>query len=503
MLFRSNKFAGTYTQSMGEISVGDKLEITIRTTPTYTARDYVYAWYIQANEADGKINFEEVGTDAIKGDTTPGKTKEFTFTYTVEAGVDTITIYSDVVHISPKVTFTYIYNNRYNQEQKYIVNYTLTDAELKNFDNLKNDEEFNTKIHSLAPFVGDLYKNVTWEIENISADATNWTLRASEDDVYTVNVNVNGIDMQTPITGKFNDTVSLYAKDVDESVTGQQGIWYLDTNRDKQFTEGEDEILGLGSYYGLVITGDVNVCFTNETEVMNQIILADAVYGYERATDGSGNVTTNKVYVDYLISMLLNVYTGGYIDCNNNNQKDENEPTIIDEENTNAPVSLKAIEAAGYKVDYGMVHELLNTFSDATREEIKEEFYSKPSNKMNDDELVSMLINAQNDKSGVSYKGATYTTEGGNEMLATLLYKYSAIHYNDFATNKNRVIMTFGYDNTDYYRNLYYNVKAYLTISPKGTETMTKENTMFVFSNSATLNIAEADKITNGNTTNP
>lgn len=487
-----NKFAGTYTQSMENISVGDKLVITIKTTPTYT-RDYVYAWYIQANEADGKINFEEVGTDAIQGDTTPGATKEFTFTYTVEAGVDTITIYSDVVHISPKVTFTYIYNNRYNQEQKYIVNHTLTDAELKNFDNLKDNEEFNTKIHSLAPFVGDLYKNVTWEIENISADATNWTLRASEDDVYTVNVNVNGIDMDPPITGKFNDTVSLYAKDVDESVTGQQGIWYLDTNRDNKFTEGEDEILGLGSYYGLVITGDVNVRFTNDTQVMNQIILADAVYGYERATDGSGNVTTNKVYVDYLISMLLNVYTGGYIDCNNNKQRDANEPIVIDEENTNAPVSLKAIEAAGYKVDYGMVHELLNTFSDATREEIKKEFYGKPSTAMSDESLTTMLVSGKATEKGASHNGA----------LATLLYKYSAIDYNDYATNKNRVIMTFGYDNTDYYRSLYYNVRAYLTISPKDTETMTAENTMFVFSNSATLNIAEADKITNGNTTNP
>lgn len=477
-------FAGTYTQSYEYISAGDVLEITIKTTPTY-GRDYVYAWYIQANESDGKINFEEIGTNEIQGNYEPGASKEFTFTYTVEEGVNNITIYSDVVHITPEVTFTYIYNNRYNETKTYVVKYTLTNGELTTY------TPSNETIRDLAPYVGDIYKNVTWEIENISSDATNWTLRATEADVYTVNINVDGKNAE-PIYGKFNESVSIYAKDINPEVTGNKGIWYIDKVEDGEFVAGEDEILGYGTYYGLVITGDVNVCFTSEEELMNQIILADAVYGYERATDGSGNETINKVYVDYLISMLLNVYTGGFIDVNGNGVQDtETEPTVIDEENTNTPVSLKAIEAAGYEVDYGMVHELLNTFG-SNKDDIIEEFYGNESTAMSDASLTEMLINGSATAQGATHNGA----------LATLLYKYSAIDYKDYATNKNRVIMTFGFDNTEYYRNLYYNVKAYLTISAPETTTMTEENTFFLFSNSATLNIAEDDKITNGEATN-
>ncbi len=482
-------FAGTYTQSM-EVAAGDELTITIRTTPTYTQRDYVYAWYIQANEADGKVNFEEVGTNVIQDNYEPGATKEFTFTYTVEPGVDTITIYSDVVHITPEVTFTYIYNNRYNETRSYVVKHTLTDAELQDFDNLKDNADFMTKIHNLAPYVGDIYKNVTWEIENISSDATNWTLRASEADVYTVNVNVNGTVMEPPVTGRFNDTVSLYAKDIDDNVTGNKGIWYLNNDDDPDFDAAVDEILGYGTYYGLVITGDADVYFTSVDELINQIILADAVYGYERATDGSGSVTTNKVYVDYLISMLLNVYTGGYIDINGNGKQDSNEPTVIDEENTNTPVSLKAISDAGYVVDYGIIHELLNTFGDNS-DKILAHYY-KSDYEMDNAKLTEMLKSGSGVAEGESYEGA----------LATYFYHYSAIDYKDYATNKNRVIMTFGFDNNDFNRSMFYNVKAYLTISVPGTTTINDTNTMFVFSNQATLNIAEADKITNGEATN-
>lgn len=475
-------FAGTYTQSM-EVAAGDVLEITIKTTPTYT-RDYVYAWYIQANESDGKINFEEIGTNVIQDNYEPGESKEFTFTYTVEEGVNNITIYSDVVHITPEVTFTYIYNNRYNETKTYVVKYTLTNGELTTYTPSKET------IRDLAPYVDDIYKNVTWEIENISSDATNWTLRASEADVYTVNVNVNGIVMEPPVTGRFNDTVSLYAKDIDDNVTGNKGIWYLNNDDDPDFDAAVDEILGYGTYYGLVITGDADVYFTSVDELINQIILADAVYGYERATDGSGSVTTNKVYVDYLISMLLNVYTGGYIDVNGNGEKDSNEPTVIDEENTNTPVSLKAISDAGYVVDYGMIHELLNTFGDNS-DDILANYY-KSDYEMDNAKLTEMLKSGSGVAEGESYEGA----------LATYFYHYSAIDYKDYATNKNRVIMTFGFDNNDFNRSMFYNVKAYLTISVPGTTTINDTNTMFVFSNQATLNIAEADKITNGEATN-
>lgn len=467
-------FAGTYTQSYDNISVGDVLRITIKTTPTYS-RDYVYAWYIQANEADGKINFEEIGTDAIQTNFEPGVAKEFTFDYTVEPGVTSLTIYSDVVHVTPQVTFTYIYNNRYNIEQKYVVKYTLSGDELNKY------EPAAETIRDLAPYVGDIYKNVEWRVEDISADATNWTLRAFETDEFVVNVNVLGESEE--FRGKFNDSISIYANAINESVTGQRGLWYLEKGEEDNgmFDAGVDEILGYGTYYGYVITGDANVYFVNDEKYESQIILSDAIYGYERATDENGVETVNKVYVDYLISMLLDVYTGEYIDVNENGKQDANEPTIIDIENTNAPVSLKAIEEAGYKVDYGMVQELLNTFG-SNKDDILNHFY-KSSYEMDDTKLETFIKSGKASTAGESFNGA----------MATYFYKYSAIDFKDYATNKNRVYMTFGYANDEANRSRYYNVKAYLTITNADST-----DTLCMFSNQATLNIAEADNVTNG-----
>lgn len=460
------KRAGTYTQSLEEISVGDELEITIYTKPTYS-RDYVYAWYIQADDSYG-VNFEEIGTNELKNTVDPGAEKSFTFTYTVKEGVSSLTIYSDVVHVTPEVTLTYIYNNRYNVEQKYIVKHTLTNGELASYTPSPDTISDN------APDVGDLYKEVSWDIDNVSSDATNWTLRATENATYTVNAYVNE-DHKT-FEGVYNSAISIYASDIDPDLTNTKGgLWYSDIDGDGDYTAGKDKIISYGSYYGLVITGNADIYYVSDVNLAFEIILADAVYNAEKATDDAGNVTTNKVYVDYLISYLIPCFNNGFLDLDGDGEQDDNEYVIGDPNNAYAPVSLEAIEAAGYTVDYGMVLELINTFrADTSANEKNIETYYGTGT-MSTDYVKSFLA------------GKTKASETGCDG-ETYYYKYSAKDLGSTATNKNRVLMTFGYNNTTSNRNRYYNAIAYLTISD-GT------NTYYFLSNQATLNIAEVDEV--------
>lgn len=459
----------TYTQTMDGVNVGDILEITIYTQPTFP-RDYVYAWYIQANDSYG-VNFEEVGTNAINGSTEVGVEKAFTFTYTVEQGVSNITIYSDVVHVSDIITLTYIYTNRFGEEMKYIVKHKLTQEELNNGyapteDTIKNN----------APKVDDLFKDLEWRVENTNADATNWTLRATEDDYFDVYVNVDGIPFY--YHQKFNSSIEIKAYELVEDLDrSKPGVWYVDADGSNTYSDG-DKLVGYGPYYGLVVTEDIQITYTSDYELVNQIILADAVYGAEVATDENGVQTVNKVYVDYLISYLLNVFSGQYIDLNGNNKQDSNEPTIYEPNNTGNPVSIEAIEKAGYKVDYGLVLELLNTFNEDTKQTVIDTYYGK--NLTNTEKIQALLESGKTSSSDTGFSGLTH------------FYKYASKDFGSIATNKNRVLMTFGYNNTEANRNRYYNAVAYLIISDKD-----GNNTNYLYSNQATLNIQEADKITN------
>ena len=462
------KRAGTYTQTMPGVNVGDILEITIYTKPTFP-RDYVYAWYIQANDSYG-VNFEEIGTNVIKDKTDVGDEKSFTFTYTVEKGVSNITVYSDVVHTTDIITLTYIYTNRFGEEMKYIVKHKLTQEELN-----KGYAPTEDTIKNNAPKVDDLFKDLEWKVENTSADATNWTLRATEDDYFDVLVNVDGQPFS--YRQKFNTSIEIKAYELVNNLDrSKPGVWYVDKDNSTSFTNG-DKLVGYGPYYGLVVTEDINLTYTSDYKLVNQIILADAVYGAEVATDENGVQTVNKVYVDYLISYLLNVFTGQYIDLNGNNRQDANEPTIYEPNNTSNPVSIEAIEKAGYKVDYGLVLELLNTFNEETKQNVINTYYGK--NLTNTAKIQEMLVS-----------GKTSWSDTGFDD--TYFYKYASKDFGSIATNKNRVLMTFGYNNTDANRNRYYNAVAYLVISDKD-----GNNPNYLYSNQATLNIQNADKITN------
>jgi len=465
-------FAGNYTQSIDEISVGDVLEITIKTKPTFS-RDYVYAWYIQANDSYG-VNFEEIGTNVIEDNYEPGVEKEFTFTYTVKEGTSSLTIYSDVVHITPEVTLTYIYNNRYNQEQRYVVKYTLTNDELTDY---KPDID---KIREYAPYVDDLYKKVNWVIEDydndISVAGTSYNVRAVEEGTFTVNLIADGLPAAEPITVPFNTPIDIYAKDINEDCTDRGGVWFLDKEGDGKYDEGTDKLLNYGNYFGLVVTDDMTVVYTDNQELIYQIILGDPIYGREQSTDANGGNAIDTIYVDYILSYMIPHFTGDKIDVNGTDNTSD-DVTLKDDVNYNTPVQIKTLEEAGLKVDYGVVLEMVNTQGPAdTRNNYYDTYYDVDAiSDATKDKLDAILTNKA-DGANASGKGV----EDGS-TLATFLYVYAS----ENATNKNRVLKTFAFDNTPANQMKYYNVYGYLKITDKN------DNVKIIYSNPQTLNILD------------
>lgn len=465
-------FAGTYTQSIDKISVGDVLEITIKTKPTFS-RDYVYAWYIQANDSYG-VNFEEIGTNVIEDNYAPGVEKEFTFTYTVKEGTSSLTIYSDVVHITPEVTLTYIYNNRYNQEQRYVVKYTLTTN-----DELSNYKPDINKIREYAPYVDDLYKKVNWVIEDdndISVAGTSYNVRAVEEGTFTVNLIANGSPAAESITVPFNTPIDIYAKDINEDCTDRGGVWFLDKEGDGKYDEGTDKLLNYGNYFGLVVTDDMTVVYTDNQELIYQIILGDPIYGREQSTDANGGNAIDTIYVDYILSYMIPHFTGDKIDVNGTaNTSDD--VTLNDDVNYNTPVQIKTLEEAGLEVDYGVVLEMVNTQGPADkRNDYYDTYYDVDAISDATKAKLDAILRNKADGADASGKGV----EDGS-TLATFLYVYAS----ENATNKNRVLKTFAFDNTPANQMKYYNVYGYLKITDKN------NNVEIIYSNPQTLNILD------------
>lgn len=481
------------SMTLDDITAGDIIEITVQTIPTRT-NDYVYAWYLRADDAFG-VNFEEIGsTDEMFGLDDKGG-KEFTFRYTVKEGERSLTVYSDIVHYSSMVTLVYTYNNRYNQQRKYTVKYELSDKEIAN-DNTPSVDNIN----KYAPYVEDFYKDVSWDPTRVTNDGSLWTITAKENREYTVNINIDGVEYD-PVYGEFNDAIGIYASDLNKKLTTVKGVWYEEVGEaDGVYTRGTDKLVAYGNYLGLAITCDMNLVYTTDAELIYEIILDAPVYGREQ--DNSGTTVVDTIYADYLISYMLPHFHGDTITVNGQDK------VLEQSTDRHTPVQVQTLRDAGFTVEYGIITEIINTDgefnADGSKNAAYESYYGKDdhitkdntSNELTLDCLKAVLddseldIDENGDRTGSGYAvGPGVSDADGN--LMTYFYAYNA----ENISNKNRVLKTFKFENPTDFTTYYYNVYGYLVISD-GT------STHYYISNVQTLSVDEALKQTYSTTTN-
>ncbi|MBQ8796325.1 MAG: hypothetical protein IJZ54_07875 [Clostridia bacterium] len=454
---------------------GDKLRITITTDPRFDS-DYVYAWYVRADDNFG-VNFEEIGTNVEFTEANDkGETKSFTFTYTVKGGESTLDIYSSVVHKSQNVTITYKYHDRFNQEKSYTINYMLEGTEYT------SGKPSLDAVNALAPYVDDVYKKVVWDVkeDTFSQNVTNFIATAREDHTINLNFYINNKPV-TKYTNKkvvFGETVEFYASNYDETISSKKGIWYKKGNPEAQniaYNAEEDVILSYGNFYGLVATEDMTICFASKTDLVYDIVLGEPIYGREQTTDGSGLNKTDKVYVDYFISYLIPHFTDDVVKINGVDK------TLDDPLNYHTPVQIETLQNAGMDIKYGVVLEMINTKGPSDTSNTNYETYYGKAGLTDEDEISVAKKNAlitlieNNETKGAGHRGE-------DNKLQTYFYLYGA----EDITNKNRVQKAFVFDNTTQNQQRYYNVYGYMVIDEGN-----GEGTQYYFSNQRTLNIMQ------------
>ncbi len=459
-----------------DIQEFERLKITIR-TELVDPTDWLFAWYTDSSDLTGKNSFEEIGMKReFTEELDQGQTQEFSFIYEVKeeeetstsraATSQTINIYSDIVHTDMDVKLIYKYVNRFGENKNYVVNYTLQN--LEGFNERSKKHPSPQTIADNAPYVDDIFKNVTWVItdEKIGVGTT-FTLEAKYNNNFTVTIYHNGSEPQAFVR-EFNDVIELHAEDF--GYTNNNGFWYKETGQNGEYTVNEDIILGYGRYYGLRVTDDMTVCYQplkDGQTILNylgyQVVLDEAIYGREQTSDG--NTSLDKIFVDYLVNLHLPYFYGDDVPGKENEK-------FNDDFNADSPITMDTfIKQTGYTVDYGVMLQMVNPNKTDTLLDKEVDIEAMK-------ELIAQGKGGDTNDEDVYYSLYSAAPKEGEESVLT---------------NKNRFIETFISGTTDKDKRRKYNVYAYLVVKDKDGKVIKDSNgeDLLFISNRQTLNVEE------------
>ncbi len=478
------------------VTEGDELIITIATDAT--GADKFYSWYTNAVDKNGNKTYEEVGVDSAdnlydnKG-TVVGRNDivYFQFKYVFKDGDDFfINLYSDLMYTSVDVTLLYQYTDRFGDVKSYYVPYTLSAEEIEGF--AGNDstpytpayisgEGWTNTILANAPYVEDYYKDTQWTINSAMYDTLTFVLWATQPNTtYEVTI-YNGADTIIK-TGTYNQLITLDANELFGGNSGY-GFWYEDIDMNGSYTDG-DKIITYNAYFGYRITANMHIGYEKTSGGIDFGVSLDApVYGREQTTDKDGNVTSDKVIVDYIVNIITPHLYGeeGYKDQPMYN----GEP--LEGTWTGAHVTVEDYERVeNVTVEYGVVVQMFGTGV-----------------MVNDDETFNQALEiatgkgyGTSNKDDENLKTAADGTQVTDKENLIAYYNYTTTNQ---ITNFNRVLLTISYNNTEKNRGYFYNVYAYAKV----TDNETGES-VYYFGDAQYQNIYEEgtkDAVIGGNTT--
>ncbi len=482
-----------------EATEGDELYITIATDAT--GADKFYAWYTDAIDGDGNPTFEEVGVDSDdnlynNNGTVVGRSDivYFQFKHTV-GELFSMNLYSDLMPQSIDVTLVYKYNDRYDNIKTYSVPYILTDEEVDGFagNNFmpytpafisSTDGSWVNTVIANAPYVEDYYKDTTWIISSAMYDTMTFNLWATQPyTMYTVTSQIGSdvIINQVP----YNTVLELDAMKLSANAT-REGFWYNDVDHDGKYDETVDIILTYRSHYGYRVTQDMSINYENKYDYNYDfdVSLDAPVYGREQTTDSKGNITSDKIYVDYIINILTPHFYGRW---NDYTPYYNGQVVTEDWQGNHCTIETLLREGVYESISYGIILEQVTSLDIANDyngvySDAKLEAESKGFGTATDEETLKAFVEAGNN--GWIINGSRY----GTLMDAT----------SHNITNKNRIQFVVGFNNTEKNQNRFYNVYSYVTVTTDDGVTST------YISNVQTLNIYETavkDATVSDNTT--
>ncbi len=482
-----------------EATEGDELYITIATDAT--GADKFYAWYTDAIDGEGNPTFEEVGVDSDdnlynNNGTVVGRSDivYFQFKHTV-GDLFSMNLYSDLMPQSIDVTLVYKYNDRYDNIKTYSVPYILTDEEVDGFagNNFtpytpayisSTDGSWVNTVIVNAPYVEDYYKDTTWIISSAMYDTMTFNLWATQPyTMYTVTSQIGSdvIINQVP----YNTVLDLDAMKLSANAT-REGFWYNDVDHNGKYDETIDIVLTYRSHYGYRVTQDMSINYENKYDYDYDfdVSLDAPVYGREQTTDSKGNITSDKVYVDYIINILTPDFYGRW-----NSYKPYYNGQLVNEDWQGNHCTIETLlrEGAYKSISYGVILEqvtsldIKNDYNGVYADAAAAAAANNGFGTATDEETLKAFVEAG--KNGWIGGGNTY----GTIMDAT----------SHNITNKNRIQFVINFNNTEKNQNRFYNVYSYVTVTTNDGVTTT------YISNVQTLNIYEtgvSDATVNDNT---
>lgn len=308
--------AAGQTITLNDVSANDKLiEVTL-TTVTAGENTFRY-WYTQSTngfeiieDLDAEMTYNgSPSTDLF------GKSGTFTYTFYTDVSklfannkqiISQFNYYSDIDAVTKDYVLTYNYNDRFGDPKSYVVKGTHNDEYyVANGNSWKVNQEL---IYANAPAIDDLYKDCIWKLvdETITYSGSSATIKAIQNEkTHEGTITIDNIT--TPFKSVKHNTF-LYADTEKETFYSAEGnnflywiVYEMGTKNEVAKCYTKDFALRIVDDYDIV-------AIFGESEKEDSLTIGEATYTREQYTDSTGNVKSDYVYADFLVSFMSDEY---------------------------------------------------------------------------------------------------------------------------------------------------------------------------------------------------
>lgn len=215
--------------------------------------------------------------------------------------VNALHYYSDIARVTRKAILNYKYYNRFNEVRTYTKPVDLDDEYID-----KNGYTITDQlIYDNAPAIKDLYKDCVWTItdQTTTKNGTTATIWGTHTGII---YDVNLIDGDNPVVTKKVEYNNYLKNDNNEFYTApntnEMGIpfaYWLVENKD-----GKEVARCYANEFNLKIVDHYTITAVYEGTRESSLTISEPKYTREQFTDESGNVTSDYLYVDFIVAYM-------------------------------------------------------------------------------------------------------------------------------------------------------------------------------------------------------
>lgn len=310
---------GTYESSSSvsfPITANDSIEITLSTRAA--GINVFDGWY--SDENGEYYPLATYPADENKGASFDGKVYKYIFTQKAADLFDddkllknTMNFYSKITEVSSTATLNYQYDDRFDGLKTYTKTVQLSAEYLENNQYNMDTDDGRAIIMNNAPAVGDLYKDLKWEITNqtVTYSGTTVTLKAinltkkytlyvsnggAPENLYDEGIKYNSLIDGDPKTEDNPHGFKIKADDTDSE--GKSFSYWIVTKTDDP--ENREVSRTYSKYFNMRIVDNYTITAVYGKEDNKNASIGDPTYTREQYTDNGKDF--DYLYADFVLS---------------------------------------------------------------------------------------------------------------------------------------------------------------------------------------------------------